>query len=499
KPLTNFYGILIRKQDFSKNSNNPNQKGVRILTRMPYLPLNQYQFLRKELAEHSWTIAENARDYFYQSALLDNSVKSWKQRVEHYLDRGAIPLPILRGNEQTWQQLTEQVQQDQQITIQSAKSEQSIIPLELSEKLVYLLGVIDGDGHLSKHQVHIVDYSKKQIEQLQQFFQELFGVTGNIREGKDGNYYILLVNGKWIVRLVNFITGHPLGRKYESLREPLILREKPYEHLRGAYWRGMFDADASYKNSLSFTSISKSLIEDLKNYLTSLHVKHCINHSKNGYTLYINAGSRQSVFNMVNCWHPEKKKEFVALLSRRHNGEIEDFQGINKQKLTIEGFFDFTFLDRKIVVHNAGSLLKQLREQKNISRRQLASVLQVAYSTLAAYENSRANPSMKVMLAFAAIMNEPLLSLLQRKNLDCFGLISSVKLPFKPSQKLLQLMRYIHPRANNYISLLTADSVLIQKIECFFSIKILRPELKRFNNFVLWHFLDTFGNYENIK
>ncbi|MHA1435244.1 MAG: LAGLIDADG family homing endonuclease [Candidatus Heimdallarchaeota archaeon] len=242
QPLRNFYGILIRTQDFNDKVNDPNQKRVRVLTRMPFLPLVLYPAVMELLAKKVWLLAEGARDYFYQSAKKDHSITSWKQRIDRYLDRGAIPLPLLRVDETLWQRLTEQILQEKKITIQSAKGEQSIIPLELTEKLVYLLGIIDGDGHLSKHQVHIVDYSKKQIEQLQQLCQELFGVTGHIQEGNEGNYYILLVNSKWIVRLVQFLTGHSLGRKYESLREPLILKTEPWNRFRGAYWRGMFDA-----------------------------------------------------------------------------------------------------------------------------------------------------------------------------------------------------------------------------------------------------------------
>lgn len=499
KPLTNFYGILIRKQDFSKNSNNPNQKGVRILTRMPYLPLNHYQFLRKELAEHSWTIAENARDYFYQSALLDYSVKSWKQRVEHYLDRGAIPLPILRGNEQTWQQLTEQVLKEQHITIQAAKGERSVIPLALSEKLVYLLGIIDGDGYLSKHQVHIVDYSKKQIEQLQRFFQELFGVTGNIREGKEGNYYILLVNGKWIVRLASYITGHPLGRKYESLREPLILREQPWERFRGAYWRGMFDADGSYLGGIVFATISKKLIYDLKNYLDEQSIKYNFKTKSRSYSLYVNAGSRTKLSQHVGSWHPEKRKQLQMLLTRRYSGEEVTFLGINDQNLDSEGFFDFALMDNKISILNSGAVIKQIREQKGFTRNEFAKILVANYSTLASYENSGAAPTIKTMIKISSIIEESLSAILQKYQLNKFAYILSVELPFSPTKELKEYMSYLYPRLHNVISLQTKDQETLSKIEDYFSIKIDKVRGNDFKNYVLWDFLRLFALYETEK
>ena len=63
QPLVNFYGILIKKQEFNLNTTLLSK--IRILPRMPYLPLNHYSFLKNELAEHSWILAERVRDYFY--------------------------------------------------------------------------------------------------------------------------------------------------------------------------------------------------------------------------------------------------------------------------------------------------------------------------------------------------------------------------------------------------------------------------------------------------
>ncbi|MGC9778866.1 MAG: helix-turn-helix domain-containing protein [Candidatus Heimdallarchaeota archaeon] len=498
-PLMNFYGFLIRKRDFITKRIGATNSKVRILARMPFLPLEKYPRVQILLSQKSWLLAETSRDYFYQSALHDHSIKNWKQRVERYLERGAIPLPLLRGDEELWQQLTQQVKQEQQITIQSAKGKQSIIPLVLTEKLVYLLGIVDGDGHLSKHQVHIVDYSQEQIKQLQQFMYELFGVTGEIRSGKGGNYYILLVNSKWIVRLVQYLTGHPLGRKYEALQEPLILQKDQWTYLRGAYWRGLFDADASYKQAPTFTTISEKLTLDLKDYLDAFEINSTINTNKNGFTTYIYTGSRTRLYSQIGSWHPQKRKELLALLSRRRSGEIENFQGINEQKMTSDGFFDLSLLNNRTTINNFGPLMKQLRQQKNLTRKDLAIILPISYPTLATYENSQTNPSIKVALVFVSLMNLNFMSFLREYQLDYFSFYSSVKLPFIPSHELLQLMTYLHPCACNSISLLTTNPKVIQRIESFFDIKITKLELKRFNNYVLWDFLRTFGKYETIK
>ncbi len=410
QPLANFYGILIKKLEFSQN--NTLLTTARILPRMPYLPLNHYPFLKEELTDHNWLIAEKVRDYFYGSAMMDNSIRGWKQRIDRYVEKGAIPLPMLRGDETLWQQLIEQVLQKQQITIQSAKGERSIIPLALREKLVYLLGIIDGDGHLSKHQVHIVDYSKKQIEQLQSFFQELFGITGDIRKGNNGNYYILLVNGKWIVRLVSFITGHTLGRKYESLREPLILQRPPFQHIRGAYWRGMFDADASYKQALVFCTISEKLADDLNKYLISLGVNCVKNENIHGYTIYVNADSRQIVYDIVSSWHPEKLVEFQQLVTRNWYGSLSLFHGLQFENMIDSDYFNFCKLPGRIRLINGGKVIKKLREQMCWTQNELADELAVSLSSISKYEQLKINPRMALLTKLFTICG--ILSALER-------------------------------------------------------------------------------------
>lgn len=497
QPLVNFYGILIKKQEFNLNTTLLSK--IRILPRMPYLPLNHYSFLKNELAEHSWILAERVRDYFYGSAMLDNSIKSWRQRIERYLEGGAIPLPLLRGDEDLWQQLTEQVLKEQHITIQAAKGEQSRIPLKLTEKLVYLLGIIDGDGHLSKHQVHIVDYSKKQIEQLQGFFLELFGVTGHIREGNEGNYYILLVNGKWIVRLVNHLTGHPLGRKYDALREPLILRENPWEHLRGAYWRGLFDSDGSYKGGIEFTTISEKLSCDLKNYLEEKSIKFNFKASNRSYRLYVQAGSRTKFSQQVGSWHLEKKSQLQTLLSRRYNGEEVTFLGINEQNLDSEGLLDFALMDNKISVINSGMAIRQIREQGGFTRKDFAKLLAVNYSTLASYENSGSIPTIRTMIKVAEILEKPFSEFLWKYQLNEFTYVLSVELPFSPSKELCEYMSYLYPRLHNVISLQTKEQGTLQRIENYFSIKFDKVRGNDFKNYVLWDFLRLFGLYKTVK
>ncbi|MHA1185614.1 MAG: LAGLIDADG family homing endonuclease [Candidatus Heimdallarchaeota archaeon] len=501
-PLVNFYSILIKKREFIQN--NTLLTRTRILPRMPYLSFNNYPYLKDELAEQNWLLAEKARDYFYRSAMQDNSIKNWKQRINRYTEGEAIPLPILRGSKEIWQQLTEQILKEQQIIIQSAKGERSIIPLEITEKLVYLLGIIDGDGHLSKHQVHIVDYSKKQIEQLQKFCKELFGVTGNIVEGKEGNYYIFLINGKWIVRLVNFITGHSLGRKYDSLREPLILREQPWEHLRGAYWRGMFDADGSYKKTLMFGTISTKIINDLEAYFSSLGINYRIKQTTmKGYTLYVYADTRQKVFDAIGCWHPEKLAEFQQLVTRNWYGSLSLFHGLQFENMIDSDYFNFCKLPGRIRLINGGKVIKKLREQMCWTQNELADELAVSLSSISKYEQLTINPRMDLITKLFTICG--VLSALERmryferNSLQHFTFQKKVaRLPYQTSTEVYEVMAFVHPRANNIVVSLSNKKEIDQLIMTHFNVTFLE-DTRYLKNLTLHSFLKTFGHYSSRR
>jgi ribosome-binding protein aMBF1 (putative translation factor) len=498
-PLKNFYGLLIKKRDFKRRKNTPKSKRIRILARMPYISLQEYHFIQQKILGNSWQLAEAARDYFYHSAQSDHSISSWKQRIERYANKGSIPLPILRVDQEIWKQFSEHIHQEQQIIIQSAKQEPSKIPLKLSEKLVYLLGMIDGDGHLTKHQVHIVDYSKEQIKQLQKIVKELFAIEGEVRKGNGGKYYILLANGKWVVKLINYLTEHALGRKYQSLREPVILREKPYEHLRGAYWRGLFDADASYKRTMVFTTISLKLINDLERFLDQLVVKYRTKKTAKGISLYIYAGSRQKVCNAIGCWHPEKREEVKELLSRRRSGETEAFQGIEQKHLTAKGFFNFNRLDQRITVQQMGKLFQQYRKQQGLSRKDLAKYLKISYFTLTSYEKNRTSPPLQLIKKFASLQNVELMFFLHKHNLVRYGLIKTVRLPLQPSKQLSEVMIYLFPGSNQVVSLSANNQKVVDKLNNFFELKITSPSTNRLYNYVLWDFLKKFGKYKTVK
>jgi len=251
----NLFPILVRRADFVRES--PTD---RILARFPYLQLTTEEksvIIRQELS-----IAEKLRDYFYKS---DNrKILEWRDVLRKDLERGIVPLPFLRCfPEELPFNLHDRI-------LSSARGEKFKLPLHLTEELAYLCGIVNGDGNLTKYVVNIVDYSLENIRQLKERFECLFQQSGRIQLQSE-NSPTLIITNLWVARLFSFLTDQPIGgKKYESLREPLLFFNQP---LRSLYWSGVMDADGSYgRNNITLTSTNLNFTKEFISFLNELKI-----------------------------------------------------------------------------------------------------------------------------------------------------------------------------------------------------------------------------------
>jgi hypothetical protein len=86
-PSLNLYSILVRKIDFVREN-----KSDRILSRFPFKVLTQKEV--EIINSNDLLLAEIARDYFYKS--INKGIINWRNRIQHYLERGAMPYPLAR-------------------------------------------------------------------------------------------------------------------------------------------------------------------------------------------------------------------------------------------------------------------------------------------------------------------------------------------------------------------------------------------------------------------
>ena len=159
-------------------------------------------------------------------------------------------------------------------------SERRKFPEGPSCKLAELLGVLAGDGHVSRinyeisvtcHKKLDKDYINNRVSKL---FLDLFSIDAKIRESKENNVVRCSVHSKMLSEYLttNFLI--PRGKKKGKLHIPTQIRTE--KELLIPYIRGLFDTDGSIycrrKKSLVVSIISRDpvFLHEVKTCLTGL-------------------------------------------------------------------------------------------------------------------------------------------------------------------------------------------------------------------------------------
>lgn len=141
-------------------------------------------------------------------------------------------------------------------------------------RLAELLGILAGDGHISKinyevsitgHRILDRDYLLTYVSKI---FRNLFGVNVKFKEQSHNNTLRCVINSKL---MHSFLIKHfylPVGKKKNKLHIPAIINQN--EALLKYYLRGLFDTDGSVyirrKNSLVVTiaSVDPPFLDEVK-------------------------------------------------------------------------------------------------------------------------------------------------------------------------------------------------------------------------------------------
>jgi intein/homing endonuclease len=153
-----------------------------------------------------------------------------------------------------------------------------------NEKFAEFLGILFGDGHISKYQVSIATNSITDINHahfVMKLIFSLFSVTAKIKKKPNKNAVEMIVSS---VNLVCYLQseGMPLGNKIKgNIHIPLWIMEK--EKFQKAFLRGLFDTDGcvyldshSYKHKnyrhigWTITSYADKLLKDTTRSLALL-------------------------------------------------------------------------------------------------------------------------------------------------------------------------------------------------------------------------------------
>ncbi len=488
------YPIMIRKVDFVS--------GERILQSFPYIILNQVWIAK--IRKNSLACAEKIHYYFTDSNV-SKSIRSWQKRIISYLEeQPRLPFPLFRLFS-FWEEF---FQGKQFIPFQSARGEDFQLPLYLTEDLAYLTGVIMGDGHLANYFINIIDNSKEHIENLVKLLKETFCSRTEFFKQQNAQAWNVNILGKWLVRFFNFLSGQLINeRKYPSLREPLIFQNN--SQFRRVFWRGLMDADGSYKANIGFGTASKKLLYDFSDYLKQHNIKHRF-YTQNVFggtthSLTIAGDSRQQFATLIETSHPQKEQELQSLLARKiyqftqntdtlrkqgyWQGQIVDFQ---KEKL-IDGYFDFSYIP-KLSVSHLGTYIRSLRRVHKHTQLHLAKSINIVRSMLSNYESNKTSIPIAVLLRMFDFYNVSLKSFLSKQsNLNLHSRSSHCLIETQPSETMLTLLHGLQFKERGYIMLHgqvhESKETYKQKVGKYFSIII---PATRFHNSALITFVREF-------
>jgi len=466
----NLYGIMVRKIDFVRTKSSD-----RIIARFPFLILTEQmkEVIRKDIL----LMSEAVRDYFYQS--INKSIMQWKTIILNYLEKGSLPFPIFRCCFELEPNLHALINETF-LRFTSACGEAFTFPTKLTNKLAYLCGICNGDGNLRDYWIIIADETKEHIEFISNMLNELFSKKGKLM--KTGGAWIVKLNLLWAVRMFNFLTDQAIDEpKYDSLREPVIFQQLG-EPFRNLYWRGVFDADGSFKNQIVFCSMSEAYSKDFQNYLTENGiVSNFFTKTDGGYQVNILAKDKINFADLIGSIHPKKQKDFLNFMQK--SIQKFEFQGFKKETITHEGYFDFKLLTTVSVIGLNEYFIQLSSKNTSFNNRDLKLYQTHTGITIGRLVKHMNNVNQKIMLFLD-----------KYKNNISFRSFSSeiIKLPLQPSEILHELMEHFIPTARG-ATLYNSSTKLLNLREMYFAIpKDAKLEL---TNKLLRRFLTTFGNY----
>ena len=166
------------------------------------------------------------------------------------------------------------------------------LPDRITPELAYLSGVLMGDGSMGhredKHEYWIkcVGNSKDEVEYYNEvlcsLFAKVFGFCSNPKLHDRKTTYGFSFVSKTIVGYLTKELGHPLGKKYNSLKIPNQFKKD--KNLLISFLSGLFDTDGciSFKKGnknyphypvISVSSKSKSFTKEIARLLKNLEFK----------------------------------------------------------------------------------------------------------------------------------------------------------------------------------------------------------------------------------
>jgi hypothetical protein len=212
-----------------------------------------------------------------------------------------------------------------------------LLPRELNEKMGYLIGFFQGDGHLKKggeffqeNSLYFYEGNLEMITKLNKFIEELFAIKGNVYEGKNkrGHWYVLRICSKPIYFFFKEILGLQSGRKTRNVEVPKIIKKSELL-IQFSFIKGFFDAEGTIGENKKgpWLDIGQASKEVPCEILVWIQKKL----GENGINLSIPKRNRNQEFFRIRTAKRESIKGFFEVISSNHPVKIKKFNNIIKR------------------------------------------------------------------------------------------------------------------------------------------------------------------------
>ncbi len=257
------------------------------------------------------------------------------------------------------------------------------IPTKITKDLMYLLGLLAGDGHLRYNYkdegvstISLTNNNKEIIKEYKRIIKNLFGIEDIKCDGKYGYYFSSRPIGNLLKSM-----GLPVRNKSKTLTVPHYLISMPKGFI-ASYLKGLFDTDGHVHlvpsgMQVSYYTSSKQMLVGVKYLLLRLGIQSTFRYKIDGtYELTINDKNSLNLFReKINFNHTKRKENLETLIKTKYTKPIYN-------RIPLKGFLKkikekYKIPNRKLIklglnptvnsitrkqIDNLITLLKQLKE-----------------------------------------------------------------------------------------------------------------------------------------
>lgn len=373
--------------------------------------------LKSDLLRDEYVKLLNKRSQWDISLEVSKKLKSGFSTIEKHLIRLKnsqnelwIPLPIVIEVVSTINKsgLKEKIIKD--ITFLLCKSsitKQKIKAVKnLNENLAKLIGAHIADGYLKSerntYRLKITDGRSELIKICGYWIKETFGFNPIIRFSKEDNAYNCWFNNKIIGRYIENIFKISSGKKSYIVREPKLIKDSSLR-IRNAFLAGILNFDGCVKTTgmVSLTSMSKELIEDVKDIFNLNEIKTNVGYNKNKKSWLIETCSSRELKNHKKLLHffeigSWKYDRLTFFINKDRGYSLEKlnylFPNYHLSKISLNDVYNSI---KTIKSGKINEILNEIRNKQNISKITLYKYLYILEKSNLVYKTNEKNTNGK--------------------------------------------------------------------------------------------------------